>query len=101
MARREASAEVHHRKSPKTDNRSANLRWVTHQTNMQAAVEDGLIDARGERNNRAKLTEADVLEIRQQAAQGRSHAAIAKERGLSRPTVSQIVSGARWGHVAA
>lgn len=92
--------EVHHVNARKQDNASRNLRWVTRQANIRAAVEDGLIDGRGERNGRAKLTDADVREIRQQAAQGRSHGAIAREWDLARPTVSQIVSGARWGHVA-
>ena len=50
----------------------------------------------GERNPRAALTEAQVRSIR---IDPRPQAVIAAEYGISRPHVSQIKTGGRWGHV--
>lgn len=51
---------------------------------------------RGERNGSAKLTGSQVGEIRAWVGRGFTRAAVAKEYGVSRTTVSQIVSGLLW-----
>ena len=94
-----ARHHAHHVNANKLDNRAHNLAWVTPRQNSQAAVKDGLIAAKGEANNRAKLTAADVVMIRERAASGTPRAEIAREFGIAGPTVSLIVSGKRWGHV--
>jgi len=51
----------------------------------------------GERNNRAKLTWADVREIRAiYAAGGVSTTALAQQYGVSQPAVSQIILRKTW-----
>jgi DNA invertase Pin-like site-specific DNA recombinase len=46
----------------------------------------------------AKLTEADVEQIRQDAANGARQADIADAYGISQSLVSGIVNGTRWRH---
>ena len=92
---------AHHVNGNKLDNRARNIAWVTPRQNSQAAVMDGLIAAKGEANNRAKLTAGDVRTIRERAASATPRAEIAREFGLAGPTVSLIVSGKRWGHLQA
>lgn len=50
----------------------------------------------GEHNGSAKLTEADVRDIR---ADTDSHRAIAKRFGIGKTTVGYIRSGKKWRHV--
>lgn len=53
----------------------------------------------GERHGMAKLTTANVLEIRQRWHGGERQAALAREFGVSRPAMFQIVHGRSWCHV--
>lgn len=53
----------------------------------------------GEKHPLSKVTEADVLSIRQMAAEGVRYPDIAAKHGISRPAVSLIVSRRRWAHV--
>lgn len=58
--------------------------------------------ARGQRQSHAKLTDSDVLEIHKLFAEGRiSKAAIARQFGVDRTNVSQIIRGKAWTHVKA
>ncbi len=55
---------------------------------------------RGERQGRAKLTEANVRDILRRLADGTaSPKALAAEYGVSQPTITQIARGDRWRHV--
>lgn len=56
--------------------------------------------ARGERNSRAKLTEAQVLVIRARRANGEKLAKLAAEYGMSQSRISAIGKGKGWRHVA-
>lgn len=55
---------------------------------------------RGEANMNARNTEADIMAIRAEYAAGRTMYSIAKERGMCRDTVRQIVQRRTWRHVA-
>lgn len=56
---------------------------------------------RGERNGNAKLTESSVLEIRRKYARGHVlQAQLAKAYSVSRSLISNITSGAIWGHLS-
>lgn len=63
---------------------------------MLAKGRGGYKAPRGERNGRAKLTDAQVREIR--ASEG-SQMAIAARFGIGEATVSKIRNGKRWSHV--
>jgi hypothetical protein len=48
----------------------------------------------------AKCTDAGVVEIRREHAEGKSYGAIAKDRDLSRATIKRICKGKSWKHIA-
>lgn len=56
---------------------------------------------RGERHGCAKLTEAQVIKIRQSVAEGESRRLLAELFGIDRSTVNYIVSGKLWKHLLA
>lgn len=55
--------------------------------------------AQGSRNGRAVFTEDDVREIRRQFVAGVSKRRLARENGVSRPTITAIVTRKHWSHV--
>lgn len=98
-----AGHEVGHTDGNKLNNTAANLRWVTRSENIKDQVRHGthkgaanlVCDGRpGELNPYAKLTNKTAAEIRD--AVGKSTRAIAREYGISQPTVVQIRKGQRW-----
>ena len=54
---------------------------------------------RGENHEKAKLTEADVLELRTKRKQGKSFGELAKEYGVCKKTIQDAVSGKNWSHI--
>ena len=54
---------------------------------------------RGAAHALAKLTDADVLAIRDRCASGEPQHAVARAFRVSQPTVSYIVRGLTWGHL--
>lgn len=91
--------QVAHRNGKRLDNRPNNLRWSTPTENAADRLHHGT-DARGEQNPRARLTAAQVVEIRTACASGLSHNDVARQFNLCRQTVSDIASRRRWSHVA-
>jgi hypothetical protein len=55
--------------------------------------------ARGERSASARLTSADVLEIRRQAKLGVSYSVLAKQYDVANATIQQAAVGRRWKHL--
>lgn len=55
--------------------------------------------ARGERNGAAKLTSADVVEIRALTRAGEKRGDVATRFGITKNSVTRIVHGHRWAHV--
>ena len=72
------------------------LRWATRSENAYDMVLHGT-SCRGERNGRAKLTAADVHEIRAKISAGQTLAAIAADHGVSRKAIRLISAGKNWG----
>ena len=54
---------------------------------------------KGQRNGRAKLTDREAAGIKALATSELTHAAIARQYGVSRTTVTDILSGATWRHL--
>lgn len=72
------------------------LRWDTHRSNLADRIAHGTI-RRGEKNNKAKLTEAQVLEIRARyAVGGITQRELATEYGVSRPAVGYVIRRHTW-----
>lgn len=115
---------VNHINGIKSDNRIANLEYVTRSGNMQHARRLGLLPTkeqhserlrqahaegkfkharpggpRGERAHMAKLTADDVRVIRQRRASGEELKAIAKDYGVTGSNVSCIVNRKSWKHI--
>jgi len=84
------------------DNRLANLRWGTHVENESDKRAHGTVTQvylKGVRNGRAKLTERDVLAIRELRSSGHTLMAIAPLFGVTYSTVQAIVARKKWGHI--
>jgi hypothetical protein len=74
------------------DNRSSNLTWVT-------APCPGVRRPRGEAHGLSRLASGDIVRIRERSAAGESQRFLAKEYGVSQPTIHSIATGKTWRHV--
>jgi hypothetical protein len=81
-----------------SNNRVANLRWDTDQSNMDDMLRHGT-RGRGETASRARLKEAEVREIRRMMAQGASPDDLAGRFGVGSPNIRAIACGRRWRHI--
>ena len=87
--------EVNHKKGIKTDNRPSAIEWSNHDDNISHAVENSLIQ-KGEKCHRAKLTEKQVLEIRESTLMQKDLAMIYK---ISTTSISGIKRRLYWTHI--
>lgn len=95
----ENKPQVNHLDGNKQNNRVENLAWATASENVAHSHKIGLCRV-GERHYKAKLTEADVLEIRRRYYAGEaSQNAIAHELGMDSSTISDLVQGKTWKHL--
>ncbi len=90
-----SGAEAAHGNGDRRDNRSDNLRWATPSENAADRVLHGT-SPRGERNVQAKLSQAQVAEIRSRAHYFGICRDLAAEFGVSASYISGIPRGARW-----
>lgn len=92
--------EVNHKDEVKTNNKAENLEWCTTQYNLTYGSR--LDCARGERNEKHKLTATDVLEIRRTYVKGDreyGQSALAKRYGVKHPSIAAIVNRTSWKHL--
>jgi hypothetical protein len=68
--------------------------------NRDMAAKGRAAEPRGERNPRAKLSERDVLVIRERSESGDSARTLAAAFGVRKEAIRQIVIGRRWTHLA-
>lgn len=101
------AAEVRHLNDIKTDNRPANLSWGTHSENMLDKFKNGYENQYGEgwqpigeEQPSAKLTESEVLEMRQDHETGLySYNDLGKMYGISRSHARHIILRKYWKHI--
>lgn len=80
------------------NNNVNNLRWDTRKANAHdAIIHDTLM--RGERNHKARLTDALVLELREDHRNGRSLGYLSKKYRVAKSTVARIVKRRMWKHL--
>lgn len=89
---------VNHKDGKKHNNNTENLEYVTRAENEKHASIMGL-KARGERSNKAKLTERDVRDIRVLYDSGRTQARLGGMYNMSQAGIGYIVNRINWKHV--
>lgn len=93
---------VNHKDGDKVNNCVENLEWCTYKQNSIHAIQNSLYEhSRGESVCGAKLTESDVISVRNLYADGLlSQKAIADQFGIGQDAISLIVNRKRWKHIA-
>jgi hypothetical protein len=95
--------EVNHIDGNKQNNSVKNLEYVTHKENVIHAFKNNLVGTReGSKNSFSKLTEKQVIEIRNHAAaNGRFYGnkELAEKYGVSCDLIQRIVNRRMWKHI--
>ena len=86
-----------HKNCVKSDNRLANLEWVTPAENRAHALENGRY-LRGVKHPQSILTEQDVRNIRARH-ETESYDKLATAFKVSKPTIAAIITRRLWKHV--
>lgn len=89
--------ECRHLDGVPSRNHLDNLRWGTRQENADDKQRHGT-QQRGEKSGTHKLTEVDVLEIRQRIGTMPLRA-LAKEYGVSHTAIRRAALGIKWAHL--
>lgn len=90
--------EINHKDGDRTNNRDANLEWVTRSGNQRHrfdVLKHG--NAQGEANGISKLTEAQIHVIRARCAAGEVQRVVAADYGITQAHVSDIYKRKKWG----
>ena len=87
-----------HRDGNRLNNALYNLRWITRKENGEDMIKHGN-SSQGVKQNKAKLTDALVVEIRRRRFYGESCVSIGNSLGVSKDTISSICNFKTWTHV--
>jgi hypothetical protein len=90
--------ECCHRDGNKKNNALGNIRWDTPSANTYDKYGYGKMVC-GSRTHWAKLTEADIPEIKRMHAEGLSQREIGRRLGVNHMTIGYILRGKSWKHV--
>ncbi|WP_417315730.1 HNH endonuclease [Cycloclasticus pugetii] len=87
-----------HLNGNRLDNRIDNLAWGSPRDNASDAIRHGTLGV-GMRSRRRKLTEAEVIEIKSRRADGESVITIARDFGVHRTYIYQLMNRRCWPNV--
>ena len=90
--------QINHKDCNKQNNSLDNLEWVTKDENNIHAFANGLIDRKGEKAGSSKLTESQVLKIREMC-KTKQQKDIAPLFGINKGQVSSIFTRRSWKHI--
>jgi hypothetical protein len=95
----ELKKQVNHINGNKSDNSFSNLEWVTCSENQKHAYLINLKNQKGEKHAQSRLTEKDVLEIRESLTHGIKQRILAEKYGVIRSYISEIKTKKAWNHI--
>lgn len=95
----EGKTQANHRNWVTDDNRLCNLEWVTPSQNSQHARKFEKRWSRGSDRYNARLSEADIAEIRRLHLGGMTQAEIGRVYNIGASHVSRIILRKQWKHV--
>lgn len=95
---RQPGMECRHLDGKRQNNVPANLLWGTHKENQADQMRHGTKPI-GERHHAAKVTSADVVQIRNRRAAGEKIASLGRAFGISEVMASKIARREWWKHV--
>lgn len=88
----EGKPEVNHIDGDKLNNNYTNLEWCTRRENLQHAYDTGLVNQQGSDSVNAKLSDDEVLEIRELYKTGRyTYDYLAEEYQVGASTIGRVV----------
>jgi DNA-binding XRE family transcriptional regulator len=101
IGKRPDGMDINHINGIKMDNRLWNLEYVSRSDNMKKAIALGLFEPTlkrrpGASNERAKLSDDDVSEMKMLYADGITQQELADMYGIARETVGQVVRGEKY-----
>lgn len=88
--------QVNHKNGIRDDNRVENLEIVSCAENVRHAVSVLGRDYKGAANPATSLTESDVVDIRERAADGETFEALAADYQVTSVTIANIARGLTW-----
>lgn len=90
-----STLQCRHLNGDKSDNNLTNLQWGTPLENSNDKRLHGTIPF-GEEHGNSLLSNLDVIEIRRRVDKGETQISLAKEKGVSKSTISAIIQGVSW-----